>query len=128
MADKSIAEKMFIKKGEHILLVNPPKGYEKILKDLPEGALLASEGQPDNDSILCFLNSKIEMEQHLPLLKTLLKPAGKLWIAYPKGISKIHINIHRDIIARYALGIGLQAVAMIAIDETWSALRLKIIS
>ena len=128
MADKSIAEKMFIKNGERILLVNPPKGYENILKNLPGGAVLVKENQAEIDTILCFITSREEMEKRLLPLKTLLKPAGKIWVGYPKGTSKIHADINRDIIWEYGKTIGLQAVALIAIDTTWSALRLKIIS
>jgi hypothetical protein len=35
--------------------------------------------------------------------------------------------VNRDTIARYALGHKLQAVAMVSVDDTWSALRLKIL-
>lgn len=58
----------------------------------------------------------------------IIKPAVEFWIDYPKGTTKIHTDIHRDIIAQFSKTIGLQAVAIIAINETWSGLRLKIIS
>jgi len=56
-------------------------------------------------------------------MKQLLKQDGLLWMTYPKG--KAEIN--RDSIRIYAQTIGLQAVSLIAIDKTWSALRLKIV-
>jgi hypothetical protein len=37
------------------------------------------------------------------------------------------LDINRDSIAAYAATIGLQAVAMISVDEDWSALRLKVV-
>jgi len=50
-----------------------------------------------------------------------------LWVAYPKGTSTAKTGINRDITREYASGLGFQVVAMFAIDETWAALRLKII-
>jgi hypothetical protein len=49
-------------------------------------------------------------------------------VSYPKGTSKVNTDINRDTIGLYAQSIGLQPVAMISIDDTWSALRLKIVS
>jgi hypothetical protein len=49
-----------------------------------------------------------------------------LWVTYHKGTSKVKTDIHRDMINAYAHSIGLEGVAMISIDEDWSALRLKL--
>ena len=68
-----------------------------------------------------------DLEEQLPRLKPLLAPKGLLWVTYHKGTSKQKSDINRDSIAAYALTIGLQAVAMIAVDEDWSALRLKVV-
>ena len=61
------------------------------------------------------------------MLKPSLKPQGLLWVTYPKGTSKMKVDVNRDIIREYSETIGLKTVAQIAIDETWSALRLKIV-
>jgi hypothetical protein len=58
---------------------------------------------------------------HLPTSK------GLLWVTYHKGTSKQKSDINRDSIAAYALTIGLQAVAMIPVDDDLSALRLKVV-
>jgi hypothetical protein len=61
----------------------------------------------------------------LPTLKKSLKPGGLFWVTYPKGTSRIPVDINRDIIAVYARTIWMVGIAMISIDATWSALRLK---
>jgi len=58
-------------------------------------------------------------------LKSVLGPKGILWATYPKGTSGVKADINRDIIREYARTIGLEAVALVSIDETWSGLRLK---
>ena len=77
------------------------------------------------DLIQIFLTSKKELEAQLGKLRNLIKPDGLLWVTYPKGTTKIKADINRDSINAYAHSIGLQGVAMISIDDTWSALRLK---
>jgi hypothetical protein len=54
-----------------------------------------------------------------------MKPGELLWATYPKGTSKVKTDINRDIIASYVRTIGLVGVAMISIDDTWAALRLR---
>jgi hypothetical protein len=48
-----------------------------------------------------------------------------LWVTYPKGTSKAKVDVNRDSLREYDLTIGLQAVSLLAIDDVWSALRLK---
>ena len=89
--------------------------------------LLSSPFYPpgDWDFIQLFVTSRSELEAQLKDLKPALKPGGLLWVTYPKGTSKIKADINRDTINQYARSIGLQGVAMISVDDTWSALRLK---
>jgi hypothetical protein len=61
-------------------------------------------------------------------LKSVLAPKGALWVTYHKGTSRVKTDINRDTINDYARSIGLEGIAMISIDEDWSALRLKLIT
>lgn len=127
MSDKTVAEKLLIKSGYKVLIVNAPEGYEKILTDLPQGVKILEKLDKNVDLIQLFVNTLAELEAELKALKPLLKPAGILWLSYPKKTSKIKADINRDSINAYAITIGLQGVSIVSIDDTWSALRLKII-
>ena len=48
-------------------------------------------------------------------------------MTYPKGTAKVPDDISRDVIRKYAESIGLKAVALVSIDQTGSAMRLKVI-
>ncbi len=84
-----------------------------------------STNEPVN-FIQVFVTSREELERQLGKLKSALSPKGLLWVTYPKGTSKVKTDVNRDIIREFAQPVGLQAVAMVSIDDTWSALRLKI--
>ena len=48
-----------------------------------------------------------------------------LWFAYPKGASKIKTDINRDILTVAGNEFGMDTVAAVSIDETWSGLRFR---
>jgi hypothetical protein len=127
MSNKSIADKLLIKPGYSVLFVNAPQGYSGLLGELSAEVAVLKDAVGRADVIQAFVSSKKELEGQLPGLKKRLKPEGLLWVTYPKGTSRLKADINRDSIAAYAKTLGLQAVAMISIDDIWSALRLKTI-
>ncbi len=127
MSDKSIAQKLFIKPGNKFLLIDPPAGYLAQMGELPEGTIILSDSSCLVEVIQVFVTNRAELIEQLPRLKELLAPKGMIWVTYHKGTSKVKTDINRDTINTYAQTIGLEGVAMISIDEDWSALRLKLI-
>ena len=125
MSQKTIAQKLFIREGYTILFVNPPKGYRSSIGKLPPKVKVLSQSSDPVDFIQVFVSSEKELEDQLPRLKDLLAPKGLLWVTYPKLTSRLRSDVNRDSIFSYAQTLGLGPVAMIAIDETWSAFRLK---
>ncbi len=123
---KTLAEKMHLRAGERVLLVNAPEGHAAAL-EAPSGVEVGTVAEGTFDVIHLFVSTRAALETETPGLKALLKPDGKLWIAYPKGTSKrLSADINRDDIRRYATTVGLQAVAQVAVDEDWSAIRCKV--
>ena len=123
MPEKTIAEKMYVKNARALAVLNDGGEHGDVLAQLaPERRV--SEGQ-DADWILLFARSRAELEQHLPAAQARLAAAGSLWVAYRKGGVKAGSDIQRDDIREFAQALGLDSVAMVAIDAGWSALRLK---
>jgi hypothetical protein len=125
MSDKTIAQKLSIKPNSKFLLVNPPDGYLARIGTMPIGAILLNDTDIMVEAIQVFVTNRAELEARLPRLKELLAAKGMLWVTYHKGTSKVKTDINRDSINAYAHTIGLEGVAMISIDDDWSALRLK---
>jgi hypothetical protein len=57
-------------------------------------------------------------------VKNLLGPEARLWVAHPKA-KKLGTDLNRDTLAADLREHGLQAVRMVSIDDTWSAMWFK---
>ena len=125
MSDKTVAQKLLIKAKQSVRLVNAPQGYADRLEPLPAETRLVAKSAKPVDILQVFVTSMAELGKWLPQFHGAVAPAGLLWITYPKGTSAVKTDVNRDIIAAYSKTIGWQAVAMISIDDTWSAMRLK---
>jgi hypothetical protein len=94
---------------------------------LPDGAVLVRKAGTSADVIQLFVDSRAELEANLAQAKAALTgPKSSLWVTYYKGTSKIKTDIHRDSVNAYAHTLGMEGIAMISIDDDWSALRLKV--
>ena len=127
MSDKSVTQKLLIKANYKVLTVNAPKDYMAKIGELPSDVVFLQESNQLVDLVHVFVTSKKELAALLESVKFVLKPQGLLWVSYPKGTSKVETDINRDIIWQYAQTVGFQAVSMIAVDNIWSALRLKVV-
>lgn len=127
---KTLAEKYFIKEGFQISVLNPPEDYlTKALTDLPAAVEIHPSLDGEFDQIHYFTASITDLESMVNELKANLKPSGVLWICYPKGTNKAKIktDLSRDVIWQMLEPKGLKPNHMISIDDTWSAMRLKIV-
>lgn len=121
MADKSIAEKLQVKGPRRLAVLNAPKAVDSQI-----GARKARAETKSADVIVLFVRNRTELDDKLPPVLRSLPTTTIFWLAYPKLTSTIAADINRDIIAKLVPQHGLETVAQIAIDEDWSALRLKL--
>jgi hypothetical protein len=78
------------------------------------------------DFILFFVRNADEAREELLKMIPHATVDCKFWLAYPKQNAKLKTNINRDILFRLVQEISAYTiVANVAIDETWSALRLR---
>jgi hypothetical protein len=124
---KTLAQKLQIKPGSKVLFVNPPPGYGNLLGKLSENLTFLSEPGVRADVIQVFVRDQKDLEEQLNKLKGALQPRGILWVSYYKGTSQHRTDINRDTINVYARSMGMEGVAIISVNEDWSAMRLKVV-
>ena len=121
-----LANKLGIKEGFDINLINAPEYYFDLFTDLPGGITFEDSPEIKKDFIHFFVFDKDDYFTQLPELKYQLKPNGMIWVSWPKKSSKVVTDITEDIIRNHALQIGLVDIKVCAVDEIWSGLKLVI--
>ena len=123
---RPLANKLYIREGYRIAILNPPAGYSQLLGELPENVTVTNSVEGEFDVIQFFVTKRKKLEEELSELRNALRPGGLVWVSYPKG-NQLDADINRDSIAAYAETIGLKAVAQVSVDDIWSALRFKVV-
>jgi hypothetical protein len=125
VAISALAKKLLIKPGMKVALVNAPAGIAKSLEPLPDKAAVVPPG-PSCDAVIGFARDDAELRRIAPQAIKSAKKDGLLWLAYPKGTAKVKTDLNRDILREVVAGRhGLEGVSLIAVDETWSAMRFR---
>jgi hypothetical protein len=120
MSDKPIAERLQVKGERRLAVIGATPALDRLV-----GAKKARAGASEADVVLLFVPDRAAFDAKVPdVLKTMAKTAI-LWVAHPKLTSKLAGDLSRDVIHKRAPKYGLDTVSQIAIDEDWSALRLK---
>ncbi|UNU41696.1 hypothetical protein EAO27_02440 [Sphingopyxis sp. YF1] len=73
-----------------------------------------------------FITERAELEHLLTDLRTLIVPAGFVWVSWPKKASKVPTDITEDVIRALCLPMGWVDVKVCAVDAIWSGLKLMI--
>jgi hypothetical protein len=121
---RALVDKLGIRPGQKVLILNPPDGYDQTLGPLPDSVMFAASLRGALDFIHFFAPSRAEFERRFPALKSHLARDGMLWISWPKSASKVKTDMNENVVRDFALANGLVDVKVAAIDETWSGLKL----
>lgn len=115
---KPLWQKMFVKGGT-VALIGAPAGYEKLFAGSP--AKVTTRGSGLADTVVLFVNNVAELHAGIPSASGRMGPSATFWVAYQKGGKELHRDTARKIVTQY----GYDGVAMVAVDDVWSAMRLK---
>ncbi len=122
---QSLATKLGIKPNFHLLLINAPETYRAELDPLPEGAQVHLDDDGQYDVVQLFAKTKSELAQHVEAAKSAVKPAGCLWISFPKGNSKIQTDLTRDVGWDVIESTGWHSLLLISINDIWSGWKYR---
>jgi hypothetical protein len=129
----SMAKKLRLAAGQKVAVLNAPEGYPALLSPGPADIatrLLPAQGY---DVVQLFVNSADELRRLGPDALRAVKPDGLLWITYPKGgVTRGVTDLpatpwwtKRDVLGEITSVTGYKPVALVAIDDNYTALRFK---
>lgn len=124
----AIIKKLQYKLQKDVLIVNAPAEFKEVLADWKKTAKVHTE--PTMGALysffLIFVKTEAEVKAAAKKYIPLLEADAVSWMAYPKKTSKKYkAEITRDS-GWSSLGeLGYEGVAMVSIDEDWSAFRFR---
>ncbi len=123
---KQLFEKLGIKPGLRLLVVNEPADYLSLL-GLDASAQACKKGELP-EMIHVFVEDARSFEKEMKKIKVI---AGKnssvtIWVSWYKKSSGIKTDITEDTIRNYALQNNLVDVKVCAVSEIWSGLKLVV--
>jgi hypothetical protein len=125
MTDTPLAKKLKLKPGQRAAIIQAPDGYRAKLGPLPASVELSEQLDGAFDWVQLFVKTQAMVDQLLPQVVAALKPESLLWIAFPKGSSKIQTDLTRDRGWDAVQRADLKWITLVSVDETWSAFSLR---
>ena len=122
-SEKPLVEKLGIKQGQKVALLNAPGYYESLLTGMPPRVTVAHELKEELDFVQLFATDEVSLERLLKMSIGKIKEDGMIWVSWPKGGSKSNAALGEGKVRSIGLRSGLVDVKMCAVDETWSALK-----
>src|SRR5262245_19900411 len=125
-----LLRKLGIKPGQRVAFVDAPDSFAIALGPLPGVAVEPVEAPPDGeagfDGIVWFAADRAGLGGRVGELASLLRPAGGLWVCWPKRSSGVVTDLSDDAVRAAGLAAGLVDNKVCSVDATWSAQRFVI--
>jgi hypothetical protein len=123
----TVFEKLNLKDQQEIVVLNAPQSFEHETARLGGKAMHRSiSSVPQIEFFLAFVTRKSQVDSLAPQIAKRAKGDAVVWFAYPKGTSKKYkCDFNRDNGWGALNALGFETVRAVAIDEDWSALRLR---
>ena len=123
---QSLAEKLKIKPGYRLRVLQAPEGFARTLGSLPAGArILDRPGKADQ--IHWFVKNRAGLEKGLSGVMKALVPGMTVWVYFPKSSSGLQTDLTRDkgwdcLVASKD---SLTWINLISFDDTWSVVGFR---
>ena len=121
--DRTTAEKLGIKAGSRVALIDPPVDYLRVLGKLPKDVSLEEEPEESLPMTLWFVRDPDGYLAGLSRIRKLAL-ASRIWIVYPKGgpKGKQASGLTQSLVRESALAVGLVDYKVCSVSETWTGL------
>jgi hypothetical protein len=117
-----LPQKLGIKGGMTVALIDAPEGFVKSLGELPEDVTFSAAARKP-DLTLWFVRNRKAHQKKLAKIVT-LADHGHVWTIWPKLSSALASDISETYVRNVSLEHGLVDFKVCAVDETWSGLKL----
>lgn len=120
-AGRSAAQKLGIKEGSRVALIDAPRDRTKILGDLPKSVDFIENSAENANVILCFVENADSLQHWLSRLRG-CAAGTKLWVLWRKGGSASRGDVTEQLVRESGIELGLVDYKICSVNEVWSAL------
>jgi hypothetical protein len=124
----ALADKLQLRPGQSVAFVN---AREDAAVNAREDAALELGGEhpvaetPEQaDAVIVFTTNRAELEELGADFAAPARRGALTWVAYPKA-GQLGTDLNRDVLAELVRAHAVRPVRQVAVDEVWSALRLR---
>ena len=128
MAAKLLRDKIGYKPGHAVLLLDLPGGIADPFDGVEHTVALAKKaklGKQKFETVFAFAQDQSALAATAKAVLGSLADDARVWLAYPKKSGKIATDLTRDAGWGPMFDAGWIVVAIVSIDETWSAVRFR---
>ncbi len=100
-----------------------PDGFDESLEPLPTGVSVRTDVRSEQDVITFFATRRAELTRRIPSFHRALRPAGSLWIVWPKNTAGVATDLCEATVREIGLSEGLSEQRVCTIDDCWSGIR-----
>jgi hypothetical protein len=118
-----LVQKLGIKQGLKIGVLNAPRNLKSILGELPSAVTIITKPKISCDLILWFVKVMIELDSGIENRISLINEKGAIWILWPKRNGKLKSDLTQQDIRNAGLSRGMVDFKICSFDETWSGLK-----
>jgi hypothetical protein len=119
-----VLQKLRLKDQKPVLVLNAPAEFKGIMAEMPSRPETSIDGV--YPFIILFARDLAETRKYAKSVIDAIAEDGYLWICYPKGSTKkFRSDSNRMKVLEVFGPFDFEGVTQIAVDDDWSALRIK---
>jgi hypothetical protein len=115
---RTTAQKMGIKEGSRVAVIDPPPDYVRVLGELPKDVSLEEDPADVLPVTIWFVRDPEVYARALPR-KRKIAAQSRFWVVWPKGQRD---GINQFVIRETALQLGLVDYKICSVNEVWTAM------
>jgi CheY-like chemotaxis protein len=120
-AGRSAAQKLGIREGSRVALIDAPRDCPGILGNLPKSVEFFENSAENINVTLCFIESPDSLQHWLSRIRG--RAGGtKLWVLWRKGGSAARGEVTEQLVRERGIDLGLVDYKICSVNEVWSAL------
>lgn len=121
-------KKLQIRPNFTVKVVDPPENASAIFGEIPHDIYIQYNNPEVFNALITFSTSKKQLDLQIESNLSRINAKSIFWVFMPKKNSKIHSDLDLMKTWKELEVFGLAPCASASINETWTALRLKLIS